>query len=99
MRPENARPKSKIISVSLPRELVYRLNDLAVARNLKLSRLVAMIIVEELGFDPNILRGPGNPRRREPDLYDQIKAQMGEMAPSRKDIKELFPGAGPLAQE
>jgi len=99
MRPENARTRSVVISTSLPRELAHRLNDLSVGRSIKLSRLVAEIVAEYLGVDPNTLRGPGNPRKHVPDHYDKIKAAMGEMAPSRKDIREMFPGGGLLANE
>jgi len=94
MKPENARARSVVISISLPRELAYQLYDLVEARKIKLSRLVATMVAEALGADPNQLRGPGHPatgrRGKEPDYYDKIKEAMGEMAPSRRELRKLF---------
>jgi hypothetical protein len=92
MKPESIRLKSKVFSVSLPLEVIPLIMRGAEGLNMRFSHYLAVLIMQGIGADPSILRGPGNPRRREPDLYDQIKAKMGEMAPSRKDIIGMFGG-------
>lgn len=92
---KNVRTRSKVFSVSLPLELAQQVYDTAAGLSLTPSRYLAGIIADELGYKADKLRGPGNPDKHVPDKWDKMKEAMGDMAPSKRELRRMFPTTGP----
>ncbi len=94
IRPENVRIKTKVFSISLPKEAAAELEKRAEREGKAPSRMITEIVVEAVGANLADIRGPGNPKRKQPDYWDRIKARMlaeSGLEMSIRDIKRMFP--------
>jgi len=95
IRPENVRLKSKVFAVSLPLEIAQMVLARALKEEKTSSRLIAEMVVDSLGANLDDLRGPGNPRHKEPGYWEIMQEEMakamGGDRPSMRDLKKMFP--------
>lgn len=91
MERSSVRTRSKVISVSLPLSLVAQVYDEAQARRITVSRYVGTVLAEALGISPDVLPPRGHPRWNPEAPVDKLRKELGENAPSRKYLLDLYP--------